>query len=265
MRNNSIPISKQSTAWQVLPKVFYDTIMNNLQLTLKKSLWIPASCVLCLTCFNSNGQAPIRLSINPSAAYYIGVSYSYNIRNGVYEFIDAQKSQITPRSNLNIFGCQAGKRVQLNRNLRLQLGLQFEKGSAWDTTIIQYDFTHFGVEPELQYSLPAYENFTPYFLIGAGINYLSAKEHIYLINGTEKQEWSDLPNNNSNEVSLSAAAGVGLDIPLTPSLLFNASYLFRYWQPVSYSDALDFPLNPPNYHEVFYSSVLQANLMFSLK
>jgi hypothetical protein len=52
---------------------------------------------------------------------------------------------------------------------------------------------------------------------------------------------------------------------VSPALLFNASYLFRYWQPVAYTNAMDFPLNPPDYHEVFYSSVIQVNLVFALR
>ena len=103
------------------------------------------------------------------------------------------------------------------------------------------------------------------FFVGTGVHYLTAQEHIYFVSNGQKEEWGDLQNNKSSKVSISGGAGFGIDFPLSSTLLFNASYLFRYWQPVSYSDGIDFPLNPPAYHEVFYSSVFQVNLLFSLK
>ena len=238
----------------------------------KTAAFASGLCVLFLIFSLSLGQTPLHLSIDPSTAFFAGASYSHTIRDGVYEFSDAQQSQSDSRPAVGMFGLQAGKRLRINKNLRLQIGGQFEKGTVADGTLdasenttIKYSFTHLGIEPQLQYTFPRQDNIFPYICAGTGLNYVATREHTYLNNSSTEIQWEDIPYVSSDNISISVAGGAGFDISLSPTLLLNVSYLFRYWHPVSYEDKLDFPLSTVDYHEVFYSNVFQVNLVFALK
>jgi hypothetical protein len=216
--------------------------------------------------------------VNTSSAYFIGTAYMYSARTGYYDFDEIKQSRQIDRGDLHSFGVVAGKRYALGPIARVQLGIGFDMGSATDDTLyftidnepapteVRYAFVHCGLDPELQFPLPAIadNHIRPYLMAGGGINFLYLKEHTYFL-GDGEVLFTNQPYVEQSRFSFDGAAGLGFDWSVTRNATLGVSYSLRYWRPVRYVIRRDFPLNGQNYHETFLSHKLSVALLLEFK
>jgi hypothetical protein len=214
------------------------------------------------------------VSIDPNAAYLIGVDYNYSKREGFYDFPSLRKSQLLARNDLNMVGVGIGKRWMVNKYFRFQAGIGYEAGSAFDDTLllstpglVKYSFYHISADPFLQFPLSLTGRMRPFLLLGGGVNYTIARKRTYALDKSIEFIYFDLPwiYVRSGYFSMHAAAGFGLDYALTRSAMISMWYTLRYWQPVRYEIEQDFPLSAQQYHETFRSHQFHLTLLFDVR
>jgi hypothetical protein len=229
-------------------------------------------CILHASSTNTRALEPK----DPDKAYLLGPTFIINSRNGYDDFSDLQKSVRTPRNDLLMYGAFGAKRFPILKFIRLQVGLGFDMGSVTDDTVsatligktapslvgVKHTFYHAAISPELQVSLPVSGPALPFFRIGGGLNFVSGREQMSVLNSDTLVDGMVPQTAYKDRFSFDAMTGFGVDVRLMRRLRFCFSYSFHYWQPVNGSIEEDFPLTALNYHEVFFSHCIQIAMLF---
>jgi hypothetical protein len=241
---------------------------------MKHSYFVKSIVCLFVLCGALLGLGANTELVDPNAASFIGLDYSYSKREGFYDFKELRRSQSVPRNSLSMLGGIAGKRWKINSVVRFQAGLGFEVGSVMDDTLFletpvinKYSFYHMSLDPVLQLSLGATGRTRPFLLLGGGINFVRVSKRTFTLDKSLEIIYSNLPwiYIRSDRFSISATGGFGMDCALSRSATMSFWYALRYWQPVRYGIEDGFLYSAQPYHETFFSNHFNLVLLFDFR
>jgi hypothetical protein len=241
---------------------------------MKKSYFVKSLVCLLVLCGSGFCLSANTVSVDPDAASFIGLEYSYTKREGFFDFKELKRSQSVLRNSLNMVGGIAGKRWKISNFFRFQAGLGVEAGSAFDDSlfletpvIIKYSFFHISLDPMLQLPLGFTGRTKPFFLIGGGINFVRTKKRTFTFDKSLEIIYTYIPEIylRSDRFSINVTGGFGMDCALTRNATVSFWYALRYWQPVRYGIEDDFLYSAQQYHETFFSNHFNAALLFDFR
>jgi len=215
-----------------------------------------------------------------SAVIFPGGFLSYSIRDGYREYEGMRELEHIERKNLVMYGVFGGKRFALsNQRLRTQASIELGWGSMIDdiyknVPAIMYDpVTKESEETALDISI--HDN-----LFTAGIQYdlhfllSSTGKHSYFLSLGPGVGWSSLTREGKtdfgrrftetviiNAISFNLNIGAGIDYMINRSRAVSLSYNFRFWGPIIYDEVNLFPMGKVEYHEVFFTHMIQAQIL----
>jgi hypothetical protein len=243
---------------------------------MKASLWRNSISWLYGFCGAAFCLSATAVSISPNSAYFAGLDFSRVKREGFYDFPSIRESQPVSRSGLTMVGGSMGKRWKISKHLRFQVSLGYGAGSSGiDDTLrlsrrpcqVKYSFSGASLEPQVQLPLTGSGRVRPFLLLGSGVEYTVAEKRTFNLPGDTELVYYELPilYIRSNRVSLSGAAGFGLDWALARAVKISAWYAFRYCRPVRYQIREQFLLSALDYHETFFSHQIHLAALFDVR
>ncbi len=226
--------------------------------------------VLCCSFLAMGQQQELSFS---SRQLYAAVSLAYSARAGYIDFDSPQKSVAVAKPDLLALGLTAGFRFPLTRLLRAQLGLAFDAGAATDDTLFtaqpsldNYYYYRISFEPSLHCALaPPSWRAVPFAVLGAGVNAVYVDERTFFASDPGQEViYTDRYYVKQWSWSVSASAGLGLDVRLTRRMGITLVSTFRWLYPVSWDVQEDFPLYALHYTETLYGDVTWLGVTFRM-
>jgi len=193
---------------------------------------------------------------------------SYSLRDGYIDLPDAQKSLAVTRSPFFSYGLCGGMQFPLTKILRLQLGIVLDAGFAGDdtlftaeTALVQHDYFHGALEPQLHLCLWQTQNVDVYTALGCGFNVMWVHEQTFFLhNPSQEILYTDRNYENNVSCSFHALLGIGCDYRINKKFAASIGYSFRYLYPVSYDITDDFPLTAMQYKETLFGNIFYIGL-----
>ncbi|HMD67402.1 MAG TPA: hypothetical protein VKF42_00890 [Chitinivibrionales bacterium] len=231
---------------------------------------LAGSFVLCCSILAIGQQPEYAFS---SRQLYAAATLAYSARSGYIDFDSLQKSVAVSKPDMLALGLTAGFRFPLTRLLRAQLGLAFDAGAATDDTLYtarpsidNYYYYRISFEPSLQCALaPRQWRAVPFAVLGAGVNAVYVDERTFFANDPGQEViYTDRYYVKQWSWSVSASAGLGLDVRLTRRVGITFVSTFRWLYPVSWDVQEDFPLYALHYTETLYGDVTWLGVTFRL-
>ncbi len=208
-----------------------------------------------------------------SMQVFAGPFLTYNTRAGYIDFENLQSSVNVSKPDLLTVGLAGGIRFPLVKMLRLQISLALDAGSATDDTLFtaqpsfdKYFYYHAALEPSLHCALaPQSWRIVPYAVLGGGLNVVWVNEHTFFMSDPSQEViYTDRYYVNAVSWSVSAFAGLGLDVAISRTIGLSLISTFRYLYPVFYNMEEDFPLYAMHYTETLYGNVTWLGMIIKL-
>ncbi len=227
-------------------------------------------CVLCLPFFAIS--QPLYLEFS-SRQCFAGAQLTYNARAGYIDFESLQNSVAINKPNLLTVGLDGAIRFPLVKMLRLQVALALDAGSATDDTLFtaqpsldKYFYYHAALEPSLHCALaPASWRVVPFVSLGAGLNVVWVNERTFFVSDPSQEViYTDRYYVNAASWSVSASAGLGVDVAISRNVGVSLLSTFRYLYPVFYNVEEDFPLYAMHYTETLCGNVTWLGVIIRL-
>ncbi len=228
--------------------------------------------IVCLLSGQSFAQDKTPVSIFESRTVFIQPLLTYSLRDGHIDLPDAQKSVAIARKPFFSYGLCGGMQFGISKVLRLQLGIVLDAGSVGDdtlftaeTALVQHDYYHAALEPQLHFCLWHMQNVDVFTSIGCGCNVVWVREQTFFLQN-QSQEILYTDRNYESNVSLSfhALVGIGCDFNISKQFALSAGYSFRYLYPVSYDIQDDFPLTALTYRETLFGNIVYFGLSLKI-
>jgi hypothetical protein len=205
---------------------------------------------------------------------FVGPLLTYNKRAAFIDFETIRTSVAVSRPDLLTLGLGGGIRLPLLHWLRAQAGISIDAGSSADDTLYtahvsvdKFFFYHASIEAALHLALaPPAGRLVPFLAAGAGGNGVWVNEKTYFLD-QQYQEVIYLDRKYVSDVSwsVSAFAGLGLDINLGTGVAISLVSTFRFLYPVSYGIQEDLPLYAMKCTETLYGNVTWVGITFAMK
>lgn len=241
-------------------RAFHESCMKNL-----------AGSFVLFCSFLAMGQQPEYAF--SSRQLYAAASLAYSARAGYIDFDSLQKSVAAPRPDMLALGLTAGFRFPLTPQLRAQLCLAFDEGVATDDTLFtaqpsldNYYYYRISFEPSLHCALaPPSWRAVPFAVLGAGVNTVYVDERTFFASDPGQEViYTDRYYVKQWSWSVSASAGLGLDVRLTRRVGITLVSVFRWLYPVSWDVREDFPLYAMRYTETLFGDVTWLGVTFRM-